>query len=521
MRYYLTIILSVFISGNLFSQSLRVSSVRKISDKSGGLGPVLGTNDHFGYRARNIGDINGDGIDDLAVTDAGDDDGGTDNGAVYILFMKSDATVKSKQKISSGSGNFSFAFPSSGYELFGLSVAPIGDLDKDGVPDIAVGAIGDNSYAGSVFLLYLNNDGTVKSYKKFDSNTSGLSGYLSSGWFGYDVANIGDVDGNGIPDLAVGALEDDNAKGAAYILFLDSASGLKKVTRIADGSSKMPSLTYNDRFGVSLAPLGDINKDGIPDIIVGAHGDGESGMDAGAAYILRLKSDGNIRDIIKLNGKTTNHVTSDTSVYFGCCVSPMPDVNGDSVQDLLIGSFYTNDNGSQKGAFYILCLDSASNLKSYQKFSDNATGIHGMLHNFDRFGCGASFLSADSTGYKIAIGASLDDDGNTDAGAVYIISLSPSGSVASDLALGYHLIDDATGYPNPFSENSTISYRLTRDNQVSIQITDISGKTVYSNTETQSAGSHSIQLNTAYNKGIYFARIAAGGDAAVVKMMKE
>lgn len=502
-----------------FSQPLHVTSVKKISNKKGGLGSILDADDHFGYRARNIGDINGDGINDMVVSEPGDDDGGTDNGAVYILFMNTDGSVKNKQKISSSAGGFSFSFPSS-YELFGLSAAPVGDMNQDGVPDIAVGAIGDNNYAGAVFLLYLNSNGTVKSYKKFDSNTTGLSGYLSSGWFGYDVANSGDINGDGWPDLVVGALEDDNAKGAVYILFLDSIGGLKKVTRIADGSNKIPSLNDDDRFGVSLAPLGDINKDGVPDIIVGAHGDGESNSNSGAAYIIKLQSNGNVKEVIKLNGKTTNHITSDTSAYFGCCVSPMPDVNGDSTNDLLVGSFYTNDGGSQKGAFYIICLDSASNVKSFQKFSDSTTGIHGMLHNFDRFGCGASYLDTDSSGYRIAVGASMDDDGNTDAGAVYIVSLSKSAVTIGQAGM-LTLIDQAVAYPNPFSESCKIRYWLTEDNNTTIKISDVTGRTVYSGSMAwQSAGLNQFQVNPGLEKGIYFVTISASESSTTLKILK-
>ena len=127
----------------------------------------------------NIGDLNDDGIIDLGVGAYGDSDAGTDTGAVYILFLNSDGTVKSHQKISSTQGNFSPKLEPG--DMLGHDLTPIGDLNGDGINDIAVGAHGDDdskfsvsaflgvedTYAkGAVYILFLNSDGTVKSHQK-------------------------------------------------------------------------------------------------------------------------------------------------------------------------------------------------------------------------------------------------------------------------------------------------------------------------------------------------------------------
>ncbi|MDC0241311.1 integrin alpha [Candidatus Nitrosopelagicus sp.] len=90
--FTLTIFLIVFslINHNAFSSSF----------------PELDDYDTFGNEIIGIGDFDGDGIIDLAVGASEDDDGGKDKGAIYILFLNSDATVKSYQKISDTSGNF-------------------------------------------------------------------------------------------------------------------------------------------------------------------------------------------------------------------------------------------------------------------------------------------------------------------------------------------------------------------------------------------------------------------------------
>merc|ERR1712185_73848 len=106
-----------------------------------------------------MGDLDGDGVSDIAVGALYDDDGGTDCGAVYILFMATDGNVKSAQKISNwGSSHFNQFYSLGASDYFGTSVASMGDLDGDGVIDLVVGAAYDDdvsSDSGAVYILYL------------------------------------------------------------------------------------------------------------------------------------------------------------------------------------------------------------------------------------------------------------------------------------------------------------------------------------------------------------------------------
>ncbi|MCH8880138.1 MAG: FG-GAP repeat protein, partial [Planctomycetes bacterium] len=151
---------------------------------------------------------------------------GTSRGAVWVLFLNIDGTVKSHQKISDTQGGFTGILDDG--DLFGTSVASLGDLDGDGVGDLAVGATGDDdgdtSY-GAVWVLFLNSDGTVKAHQKISATQGGFTGILDVGdGFGRSVASLGDLDGAGAGDLAVGALFDDDGgpgRGAVWVLFLD------------------------------------------------------------------------------------------------------------------------------------------------------------------------------------------------------------------------------------------------------------------------------------------------------------
>ena len=108
-----------------------VKGYQKISDTEGAFAGVLDDDDLFGWSAASLGDLDGDGVQDLAAGALLDDDGGTDRGSVRVLFLNTDGTVKGHQKISDSEGNFTGVLDDNDY--FGASVAGLADLDGDGV----------------------------------------------------------------------------------------------------------------------------------------------------------------------------------------------------------------------------------------------------------------------------------------------------------------------------------------------------------------------------------------------------
>ena len=131
-----------------------VNAEQKISSLSGGLPAVLANNDAFGASVAAIGDTSGDGTPDLLVGADADDDGGSDRGAVYLLFMNADM-VNSQQKISSTTGGLSVALDDDGW--FGVSAASLGDLNGDGILDLLVGADKNNDGGNNRSAVYVLN----------------------------------------------------------------------------------------------------------------------------------------------------------------------------------------------------------------------------------------------------------------------------------------------------------------------------------------------------------------------------
>jgi len=339
----------------------------KISQLTGGFGGDLDPGDQFGRDLANLGDLDGDGVTDLVVGANYDDDGGLNRGAIYLLRLNPDGTVRETSKISHTQGGF--VGPLVNNDEFGRSVASLGDLDGDGVLDLAVGAPTDSTGGtkrGAVYVLFLNQDGTVKSRVKIASGLGGFTGRLrNTDWFGFSLANMGDCDGDGVVDLAVGAALDDDGvtnAGAAWLLYLRPDGTVKDWRKFSMRFGGFAGVLESpDQFGTSVAHVGDLDGDGITELAVGAVKDGDGGKQRGAVYILFLDASGAVKFHRKLSsteGGFTGRL--DNIDWFGSSLASLGDFDGDGVPDLAIGARNDDDGGPNKGALYLTYLNGST-----------------------------------------------------------------------------------------------------------------------------------------------------------------
>jgi len=416
-------------SGN---EAASVDSQQKISSNSGGFNGNLTAGDQFGSAVVSIGDLEGDGVTDLAVGAPYTESGGTDHGAVWILFMDSDGRVDTQQKIADGAGNFDGNIDND--DRFGSAVASPGDINGDGVADLAVGAPGDDAGGtdrGAVWMLFLNANGKVRLYQKISDSAGGFGGNLKDGdEFGSAVASIGDLDGDGITDLAVGAPYTDvggTDSGAVWILFLDSDGKVKSQQKIADGAGGFGgNIKSGDRFGNAITGLGDLDGDGVTDLAVGADLSDIGGTDRGAVWILFMDRDGRVKAQQKIadsdGGFKGNLNDGD---QFGSALAGLGDLDGDGTIDLAVGANRSDIGGTDRGAVWILSLDADGKVKAQQKIANGSGGFNGKLTDGDEFGSAVADIGNldDKNLSDMAVGAPLDDDGGTDKGALWILFL--------------------------------------------------------------------------------------------------
>ena len=141
-----------------------------------------------------------------------------------------------------------------------------------------------------------NSSGSVKSIVQINDSTTNGPVLENNDQFGHSIANIGDLDGDGVIDLVVGASKDDNAagnkRGTVHILFMESDGSVKSTVEINSDTTNGPTLTNDDRFGYSAENIGDLDGDGVNDLAVGAIQDDEgTGNNLGAVHIIFMNTD--------------------------------------------------------------------------------------------------------------------------------------------------------------------------------------------------------------------------------------
>ena len=285
---------------------------------SGKDGSVLNTfngvvaGDCFGTSVAGAGDVNRDGFPDIIVGARLASPGGRMGAGQATVFSGKNGSVL-----------YTFNGVVAG-DCFGTSVAGPGDVDRDGFPDIIVGA-----HMASPGWLVEAGQATVFSGKD-GSVLYTFNGLAYGNCFGHSVAGAGDVNRDGFPDLIVGA-EGFNPVARRYAGQATAFSG-------KDGSVlyTFNGVVFGDYFGTSVAGAGDVDRDGFPDIIVGACGADPGGRSNAGQVTVFSGKDGSV--LYTFNGVASGD-------YFGTSVAGPGDVDRDGFPDIIVGARLASPGG--------------------------------------------------------------------------------------------------------------------------------------------------------------------------------
>ncbi|MBL7007578.1 MAG: FG-GAP repeat protein [Planctomycetes bacterium] len=345
---------------------------------------VLGDSayDGLGRAVSWVGDINSDGFDEFIAGAPLDDNNGQDSGMARLFDGFAGTAILSIDGDNQA-------------DEFGGVVAGVGDVNNDGVPDFAIGAMLDDNlavgggmarvYSGSGFFVIhqwdgptatdmlgcdiagagdINGDGyddvIVAARQRYDSSSanpgyvkvySGATGAviwtLTGGTsanlqFGYSVAGGRDVDGDGVNDIAVGVYGDDTvALNSGAVWVFSGATGLAITTVYGD--------TAQDHLGADVALIGDVTGDGRADLLATATGDDTNGTSSGMARVYRGDTGATVAT---LRGTMTNG-------EFGYSCGDFADITGDGVEEFLVGA-WRDDSGANLDVGIVYVFDGAT-----------------------------------------------------------------------------------------------------------------------------------------------------------------
>ncbi|MCP4920279.1 MAG: hypothetical protein GY913_25545 [Proteobacteria bacterium] len=368
----------------------------------------------YQYLGTSVGsgaDIDGDGTDDFAIGAPGYDGDNNNDGAVFVFYGGTTATtITGADFYLNGPGH------SSG---LGEGTWVVDDLGNDGDNDVVVSGPSNDLVATNGGSVWIHSGPTTSSGSIGGVELYGTSSYL---YFGEDVG-FADLSNDGYGDVIVSAPGYDDGSdttGAAYI-FLGPVS-----SAASHGAADVVIYGGNDEdeFGSSVAGLGDNDGDGAADVAVGAH---YLGNDAGAVYVFHGPWAAGSVNAEDSGGYVSAENAEDLA---GNSVASAGDHDGDGYADMLVGAPYADADASEGGATYLVLGPTTTS----SSLSASHASIEGSGSNDQS---GSSLLGgfdADGDGNPdVAIGAPNDDDGGTNAGAVYLFyGPLTSGSISVD-----------------------------------------------------------------------------------------
>lgn len=290
----------------------------------------------LGAAIAGVGDVNGDGYDDLVAGAPGCSNPQPKEGCVLVFYGAVAGLGSTPDQLLELNQRDAY---------LGTAVDGAGDVNGDGYADVIVGAkwfANELPNEGAAFLFLGGADGLSSApIWQVEGNQAGAS-------LGTAVAGAGDVNGDGFDDLLVGApFRDGTLSDSGYAaLYLGAARGPATTP-----AWELSGSSANERLGAAVARAGDVNGDGLADFLVGAPGyQNQAGKAVGAAFLFAGKTSG-----WDATSPLWTAVADRENSQFGAAVSCAGDMNGDGLGDIAIGApMYTQDQAREGVVFIYL-----------------------------------------------------------------------------------------------------------------------------------------------------------------------
>ena len=314
------------------------------------------TGDRLGGALSTAGDVDGDGLDDILLGAAYADVDLISNAGKTYLILGSSLNGTSDFDVSTSDVIFTGAATS---ESSGTHVSTAGDVDGDGLDDILIGASTYANFTGRTFLVLASSLDFTGSTELTDSDYIfvGDSGFWNSG---YIALSVGDINGGGIPDIAIAAPNHDIAiegvagqdKGRVFLFWGETLPPPGTIF-LSTADVQFVGESKGERFGHSLSSTVDLDGDGLSDLIMGAHsvqidGDNNSGR-INVFFGANIPTSGEV-----FRSQADVEIVGSAGEHFGHGLVSNGDINGDGLSDVIVGAPFNSDNGNNTGKVSIV-----------------------------------------------------------------------------------------------------------------------------------------------------------------------
>lgn len=440
-------------------------------------------NGQFGSALAAVPDLDGDGIADLVVGAITED----------VTFRDTVRNAAGRAYVFSGATGAPLHVlradvPRSGAH-FGGAVAGVPDLDGDGRGDVLVGARSDDARANAGGRVYVYSGASGALLHTLDSPAPAFNGR-----FGSSVAGLGDLDGDGRGDVAVGAFAEDvfvnggtlQRADAGRVHVFSGATGTLLRTLV----SPLPErLAF---FGAAVAALPDTDGDGVDDLAVAANYEASGAVaDAGRVHVFSGASGAVLRTLVSPSPTSTGH--------FGLGLAGVPDVDGDGRGDVLAGAY---PEAGFDGRAYLFSGATGARLATFQP------PVAGDAGHFGTSVAGVPDFDGDGRPDVLVGAPSARSDEGSRVGRAYVFSgtaVETSADAPANRTRGALRVA-----PNPVHTTGRLTYGLDRPGRVRVTLHDALGRTVavLVDAAAHGEGEHDVGVDVAsLAPGLYLARL--------------
>ncbi len=374
--------------------------------------PSLCGGDWTAHSANGAGDVDGDGLDDLVICGYRSDDVAYDAGKAFLVTASQLGAGGGRLDLENAAVQF---LGENALDRMSHSITAAGDVDGDGLADVMMGAYGADEGGLDAGKAYVVLGASLVGAHRFDVGMSDYAfvGENAGDQAGYITAPGGDLDGDGLGDFFIASLRNkdggeglapsgEDGAGKVYVVMAAELPPRGGVMSLADVERSWVGELGGDAVGYGTHGLGDVDGDGIGDLMTGAFGNDDGGENAGKVYVITANSmsDPGMRNLADADYA---FVGEGPGEWAGFGASPAGDVDADGRADILVGAFRYSLPSEHKidvGKAYLIRMGELEGPGTYSLSDAHASwvGEH----------------EGDVAGYKVSMAGDVNGDGLVD-----------------------------------------------------------------------------------------------------------